>query len=92
MVVETHMHRSSPPSWSPRCKLQTRSLTGFTRPILRITRKLRDDWLLEEDAGELLYAVYQDPESPSRASGFKIPQSALGAVVAAAAEDGGDGE
>ena len=59
-----------------------RQLKGFTRPIIRITRILREDDLIDEAAVDLFVAVYDpDSENPSVASGFEIDARALPVVA-----------
>jgi hypothetical protein len=61
-----------------------RQLKGFTRPVNRIARALREAERIDEEAADLLVAVY-DPlsENPSEACGFEINAEALPLVEAA---------
>jgi PIN domain-containing protein len=62
----------------------SRQLKGFTRPINRISRILREDDLIDDAAVDLLVAVYDsESENPSEAAGFEIDSRALPIVAAA---------
>ncbi len=59
---------------------EDRTLRAYTRPIRRITQELRDEGLLSEDAEDVLEAVYDDPDHPTRASGFRLAAGLSSAV------------
>lgn len=66
-----------------------RTLKGFTRPINRVQQELIDEGLLDEEAPDLLSAVYDTASTGSaRAVGFRIPPEVFRlAVRAKAAQD-----
>jgi len=57
---------------------EARQLKGFTRPLSRIARILREEGRIDEAAVDLLVAVY-DPlsENPSVAAGFEVDSHVL---------------
>lgn len=63
---------------------EDRQLKGFTRPVNRITRVLREEDRIDEAAVDLLVAVY-DPlsDNPSVAAGFELNPYVLPLIVAA---------
>jgi hypothetical protein len=61
-----------------------RQLKGFTRPVNRITKLLRDEGRIDEAAVDLLTAVYNPlSDNPSVAVGFEVNRHVLPLVVAA---------
>jgi hypothetical protein len=55
-----------------------RSLKGFTRPVNRICKELKESAALSSDAEELLAPIYdEDNRSFQRAGGFRVPASVV---------------
>lgn len=57
--------------------LESRTLRGFTRPVTRATRRLRDEGVIGLDAPDALVAVYNPDISYVQAAGFEVPESLL---------------
>lgn len=52
---------------------ESRTLRGFTRPVTRATRRLRDEGVIGADAPDALAAVYDPAVSYVQAAGFEVP-------------------
>lgn len=55
----------------------SRTLRGFTRPVMRISRQLRDEGIIGEGSPDALKAVYDPETSYVQAAGFRVPSDVL---------------
>lgn len=54
---------------------ETRTLRGFTRPVLGVCQQLRSEGQLPQEAPDALEAVYDPAHSYVQASGFRVPNA-----------------
>jgi len=55
----------------------SRTLRGFTRPVARVSQRLREEGLIAEEAPDPLTAVYDPTISYVQAAGFRVPRDVL---------------